>query len=384
MEDRMLAADERARLLYFVHHSPPGTAYLRRVRIVLLEDAGATQEEIAAELGVPITRVRQIMRAYKREGARLFPDVVWSAASFSAADPVADVARRIVADLADELEQDGATLATDTDVTSVHESRKTTRKMRTALRLFEPYFQDRLLLSYRKRARKFMRRLSRSRDTAVLLLKLDTYILENYEADSLTEQQQLSLSNLANYWRGRQLEADNRIRRYLAKGKYDRLLDELKAFGRGERGEAVQDGELVATKTAYIAPVMIYEKLGRVRAMGDRLEDLRPERLHALRITCKELRYTLEFFEGLLGPGVGQCIESVLRLLLHLGDVNDARVHLQMLNQVHDPDLAEAVSLYRGVIAGQLNELRESFPDVWEEFDRPAWRERLASAVAIL
>jgi CHAD domain-containing protein len=379
----MLEAEERARLLNFFHRSPPGTPYLRRVRIVLLEDAGATQEAIAAELRVPITRVRQIMRAYKREGARLFPESVWSAAPFKAADPITDVARQIVADLADTLEQYGEALATDTDVPAVHESRKTTRKMRTALRLFEPYFQDQVLLSYRKRARKFMRRLSISRDTAVLLLKLDAFLLESYESDRLTEQQRAALSNLANYWRGRQLEADERIRRFLVKGKYRRLLEDLNAFGRGELGEAVQDGEPIA-KTAYIAPVMIYQKLGRVRARGDQLEDLRPERLHALRITCKELRYTLEFFEGLLGPGAGLCVDTVVRLLLHLGDVNDARVHLQMLGQVDDPELAEAVALYRGVVAEQLRQLCESFPSLWAEFDRPAWRERLATAVSVI
>ncbi|MGD8584436.1 MAG: CHAD domain-containing protein [Chloroflexota bacterium] len=380
----MLAAEERAQLLNFVNQSPPGTPYLRRAKIILLDDDGATQEDIAAEVQVPITRVRQMLRAYKREGARLFPDFVWTFVSFRADDPITDVARHIIADLAAGLGQYEAALATETDMTAVHESRKTTRKMRTALHLFEPFFQDRVLQLYRKRARKFMRRLSLSRDTAVLLLRLDAFILESYESDRLSEQDRLALIELADYWRGRQFEADEQVRRFLADGKYQRLLADLGAFGRGDTGQAVQDEDDLASKAAYIAPVLIYQKLGHVRAMGDRLEDLRPERLHALRITCKELRYTLEFFEGLLGPGASECLETVKRLLIHLGDVNDARVHLRMLDQVDEPDLADAIGLYRGVIADQLQQLRESFPSLWAEFDRPDWRQRLASAVAVL
>jgi CHAD domain-containing protein len=380
----MLAAEERTQLLNFVNQSPPGTPYLRRARIVLLDDDGATQEDIAAEVQVPITRVRQMLRAYKREGARLFPDFVWTSASFRADDPISDAARQIIADLVMGLEQYEAALRTDTDVMAVHESRKTTRKLRTALRVFEPFFQDHLLLSYRRRARKFMRRLGHSRDTAVLLLKLDAYILEGYESDRLTEQDRLALIDLAGYWRGRQFKADEQVRRYLAGGKYRRLLDDLRAFGSGDLGQEAQDEEDLASKSAYIAPVLIYQKLGHVRAMGDRLEDLQPERLHALRITCKELRYTLEFFEGLLGPGATECLDTVKRMLIHLGDVNDARVHLRMLDEVSEPEYADAVSLYRGVIVDQLLQLRESFPGLWAEFDHPDWRRRLASAVAVL
>jgi CHAD domain-containing protein len=380
----MLAAEERAQLLNFVNQSPPGMPYLRRARIILLADEGATQEEIAAKVQVPISRVRQMLRAYKREGARLLPDFVWTTVPFRADDPITDVARHIIADLVTGLEQYHAALATDTDVTAVHESRKTTRKMRTALRLFEPYFQDHLLLSFRKRARKFMRRLGRSRDTAVLLLKLDTFILESYDSDRFTDRDRRVLNDLAEHWQGQQIEADEQVRRYLADGRYQRLLDDLGDFAHGQLGQAVEEDGVLVSKTAYIAPAIIYQKLGRVRVMGDRLDDLRPERLHALRIACKELRYTLEFFEGLLGPGITDCLETVKRLLAHLGDVNDARVHLRMMDQVDDPELAEAVDLYRGAIADQLQQLRRSFPELWSEFDRPEWRQRLAAAMAVL
>jgi CHAD domain-containing protein len=380
----MLAAEERTQLLKFVDQSPPGTPYLRRVRIILLDDEGASQETIATELQVPITRVRQMLRAYKREGRALFPQMVWSAAPYEAEDPVTDVARHIIADLVITLEAYGDALGEETTVTAVHESRKLTRKMRTALRLFDPYFQSHLLQSLRKRARKFMRRLSRSRDIAVFLLKLDSYLLESYDADQLTEQQRQALVALANYWREQQTLADDRVRRYVSQDKHLQMLEDFKAFGRGDLGQVLEGDEFTVTKAGYIAPIMIYEKLGHVRTMSDRLDDLLPERLHKLRIACKELRYTLEFFETMLGPSGRECIESVKIVLTHLGDVNDARVHMRMLDQMDDQELVAAVDLYRDVVSERLLQLREGFPSVWAEVDSPAWRERLAAAVAVL
>ncbi len=380
----MLATEERAKLLIFAKQSPPGTPYLRRVRIVLLADQGATQEAIAAEVQVPITRVRQMLRAYKREGSVLFPESIWSIKVYRADEPISDVARQIIFDLATKLEQYEPDLSVETSVTAVHETRKTIRKMRTALDLFEPYFKKRLLRTYRKRARKFMRRLGRSRDVAVFLLKLEAFIVEGSYTGRLSAEERLAFEGLAHYWQDQQDKVDARVRRTLASGKYQRLLDDLLAFGRGDAGETAQSRDQMSIKTGYITPVMIYSKLSRVRATGDQLGELQPERLHALRITNKELRYTLEFFQGLLGPSTGECIAAVKRMLTLLGDVNDARVHMEMLAKIQEPELARAVDSYRAVIEGQLRQQQESFPSLWAELDGQEWREQLAMAVAVL
>jgi len=380
----MLSSEERTKLARFVNRGLSGTPFLRRAQIILLADEGATQEQIAAEVQVPITRVRQMLRAYKKEGPALFPDAIWSGGLFEADDTIGDAARLIIADLVNTLRQYEADLSTATSVTAVHESRKTTRKMRTALRLFDPYFEAGLLRSYRKRARKFMRRLGRSRDTAVFLLKLEAFISEGHAEGALSTNEQQALSQLAEYWRHQQAQADEGVRRYLAGGKYQRLLADLNAFGRGDVGQATLPEEQGPRKVRHIAPVMIYDKLASVRATDDQLANLQPERLHILRIRCKELRYALEFFEGVLGPSAGDCIDSVKRVLIHLGDVNDARVHLKMLGQMSESALDGTAVSYRGVVDEQLRSLRQGFPAVWSEFDRLQWREDLALSVAVL
>jgi CHAD domain-containing protein len=380
----MLEADERAKLTAFVKHSPPDTPYLRRAQIVLLDDDGATQETIAAEVQVPITRVRQMLRAFNRDGVALFPESIWSMAFYIADEPISDVARKVVLTLAAKLEAYEPDLSHETSVTAVHETRKTIRRMRTGLRLFEPYFAGSLLRKYRKRSRNFMRRLGRSRDIAVFLLKLEGFLVQSAASNSLAGEESAALGELVLYWSGQQAEIDGDLRRHLAKGKYQRLLDDLAAFGRGDAGETAQMDPGTPLRTRYVAPTMIYDKLGRVRALGDQIEDSPLAQLHVLRISCKELRYTMEFFEPLLGPPAGECIAAVTRILTHLGDVNDARVHLLMLDEIREPDIAAPVELYRAIVEDQLQQLREGFPRVWLEFDRQVWREQLAAAIAVL
>ena len=55
------------------------------------------------------------------------------------------------------------------------------------------------------------------------------------------------------------------------------------------------------------------------------------ERLHRLRIAAKGLRYTLEFFESVLGKEVEPLIKDFKVLQDHLGDLHDAAVATSML-----------------------------------------------------
>ncbi|UCG26110.1 MAG: CHAD domain-containing protein [Chloroflexota bacterium] len=380
----MLDVEDRAKLTAFVKQSPPGGPYLKRALIVLSADDGATQEMIAAELNVPITRVRQMLRAFNREGIMLFPDSIWSMVFYAADEPIIDMARKIIFSLTAKLEAYEPELKRETSVKAVHETRKTVRRMRTALTLFESYFEDGLLRKYRKRSRKFMRGLGRSRDVAVFHLKLEDVVMQGTATDGLTDGERATLQELAQYWQGQQAKIDHKVRRRLAKGKYQRLLDDLASFGCGHSGRPAPMDPWTPRKARHLAPIMIYDKLASVRALGDQIEGSSLDQLHALRISCKELRYTLEFFEPLLGPPAAECIAAVKRILAHLGDVNDARVHLKMLDGIQEPAIAGSVELYRRIVEDQLKRLRESFPAVWLEFDQQAWREQLALAVAVL
>ncbi len=385
MSAPFLSQEERLALQNFHNRSLPGTAYLRRVQILLLADDGFSQEAIAADVGVPITRVRQILRAFRRERLTLFPETLFSPPLFSTTDPIAEAGRIILAGQLPIAQSYLLDLETTTSVVAVHETRKTIRRLRTLLQLFAPYYENGLLASYRRRFRKFMRRLGRSRDTAVFLIKLDNYMAQGAEAGTLTSDELAALLAVRDYWQARLAAADKEVRRYLTKGSYQNLLEDFESFTQ-TRGEGVRASgdQIEPEKVGHIAPGLIYQKVAAVRAFDDYLNGASLERLHALRIRFKELRYTLESFQPVMGPSAEQAIETTRRLLIHLGDINDARFHLDMLANTSDPALATGVDLYRAAKIVELDGLVQSFSVLWDEFDCLAWRQQLSSAVVMM
>ena len=381
----LLSPEDRKTLQTYIDSSPPGAPYQRRAQILLLADENATQEMIAAETGVPILHVRQIMRAHHRQGLSMFPPAVLSPAPYSSDMPIAEAGRKIMAELLVRLMGYIEDLGTATSVTAVHESRKNIRRLRTALRLFAPTYEKELLKAYRRRFRKFMGRLGHSRDAAVFLIKLDEYLVQANEAGSLSSEEQQALAGLRSYWDDRLAAADAKERRYLDKGNFQKFLAEFEGFVTTE-GEGVRSttGIIEPLKTRHVAPMLIGEKLAAVRAYDDYIDDAAPETLHSLRIAFKEFRYTLEFFEPVMGPTAGQANETVKQLLTHLGDLNDARIHLIMLAKTSGEELAPAVAHYRQVKEEELARLTAEFPALWASFDRQGWRQDLSTALVVL
>ena len=79
---------------------------------------------------------------------------------------------------------------------------------------------------------------------------------------------------------------------------------------------------------AQVLPGVLYKDMAVVWAFEGQLGGLETPlpRFHALRKACKGLRYTLEFFEDVLGPGARPLIKRVKGLQDHLGDLQDAVV----------------------------------------------------------
>ncbi len=385
----LLPPEDRISLLTYLETNSPDVPYQRRVRILLLADEGATQEAISVQTGVPILQVRQMLRAYHRQGLSLFPRSLFSPSPFSPDTPIAEAGRQLLAALLVRVMSYMEDLETTTSVTAVHESRKTMRRLRTALRLFAPFFEAGLLQEYRHHFKKFMGRLSRSRDAAVFLIKLDAYLAQTGEEGSLAPDQVRALVGLRAYWEDKKAAIDAQERHYLEKDKFQKFLSGFELFTTtaGDGVRITPDG-FRPTKTRHVAPLLIGKKLAAVRAYDNFITGATPETLHALRIAFKELRYTLEFFEPVMGPSAVTANEKVYQLLTHLGDLNDARIHLEMLAESNvegvAPGLALAVDHYRSVKQAELARLIAEFPALWSSFDQPDWRQALYAAVAVL
>jgi CHAD domain-containing protein len=381
----LLTPDERKTLREYVEANPPEAPYQRRAQILLLADEGSTQEEIAAALTVPIINVRQILRAYNRQKLQMFPRLVLSPPPYTLDTPIPEAGRRLMSELVEKQRSYLGDLEETTTVQAVHEMRKTTRRLRTALKIFSPYFEKGLLSGFDQGFDNFMDRLGPSRDSAVFLNKLDNYLVNELEHGNLSDQEQRDLTAISDYWEARKESSDEEVRNYLATGDFLEFVAEFETFANSKGvGVSISKKDVEPYKTKHIAPLLIGKRFAKARAFDEHIIEANPRTLHKLRIQLKKLRYTLEFFETILGPSIVTAIETVKQLLTHLGDLNDARIHLQMLEEMDGIGLDDGLSLYREVKNEELADLVARFPANWSTFDNAIWRQELLNAVALI
>jgi CHAD domain-containing protein len=150
-------------------------------------------------------------------------------------------------------------------------------------------------------------------------------------------------------------------------------------------------------------PLLVHRGLAAVRAYGPHVAvpEVPLERLHSLRIASKGLRYTLEFFQEILGPEAKGAIQRIKGLQDHLGELQDAVVACTLLRdfliwgrwgeparapQEHpaEPIIAPGVASYLAVRQADLQRLVAGFPEVWQTVSGPEFSRLVLSALAPL
>jgi CHAD domain-containing protein len=108
--------------------------------------------------------------------------------------------------------------------------------------------------------------------------------------------------------------------------------------------------------TAELARRRLDESFGRVVRRGKRIGGSSPdEAVHDLRKRAKELRYTIEFFSGLLpGDQAAPLIKDLKGLQDVLGDFNDTVVQRALLLEAAEALAAEGVSPRTIVVLGEM------------------------------
>lgn len=377
-----LQTEDRATLEQFVAGAPPDAAYLRRAQILLLHDDGLPAETIAGQVGVTIVQSRNWLRAYKRQGMVIFPpELFQSPPLFTPDEPVAEAGRRLLAETMEQLAPHFAAVREEADATGIHEARKGLRQLRTGLRLLALYFEAGLLNGYYQRFRKGMRRLGRSRDLHVFLEELNRFIAQE-QYDPVEREELLAL---AAYWEEQKKEADQAAQAYLERQKWERLLADFDRFTQTTGAGALPAADrFTPVKVSHVAPILIYQQLAVVRAGYDQIDRRSLTALHRLRLEVKRLRLTILFFQPLLGSAAAELAVTLKQLQDYLGQINDANVALDLLAQTPQEELlSKGAALYRQSRQAELEWLLNNLDEVWEPFDQPAWRRKLAAAVTL-
>jgi len=284
------------------------------------------------------------------------------------------------------------------DIEALHNMRVATRRMRAAFRVFGGYFQAKAIAPYRKGLKRTGRALGAVRDLDVFREKIEVYL------DTLPESEQDSLDGLLAELEAQRAAARQRLLAYLDGRKYARFKERFGEFveteGRDSLPALLEGREPRPYRVRHVAPVTIYERLAELRAHDEWVSVPQPplERLHALRIACKHLRYTLEFFREVLGPRAKLPIQEVVAVQDHLGSLQDAVVASDISQEYlergtwgqasqHSLPAPRAARRDPGVEAylearqQEMQQLVDTFPLVWDCLKRPGFSEMVARAV---
>jgi CHAD domain-containing protein len=309
------------------------------------------------------------------------------------ADTLAEGGRKVLGfHLARMLQHEPGTREGD-DIEALHDMRVAVRRMRAAFRVFEAGFSKKTIKPFIAGLRATGRALGRVRDLDVFIQKLQAY------QQTLPADEQSVLQPLLDSWRSEREQARQKMLAYLNSKKYLKFKQAFFEFvtSEGLGAKPIPTGVPVPYQLRHLVPGLIYERYEAVHAYEVVLDNAALDTLHQLRITFKQLRYALEYFEEILGDERKVVIEEVKALQDHLGDLNDAHVASELLrdflvnwdhNQLHLP-LAERQSpthlvAYLNVKLAERHQLIVTFPQAWARFNHPKFRRNLALAIAVL
>jgi CHAD domain-containing protein len=306
---------------------------------------------------------------------------IWSS------DHMAEAVRKILAQQLQEMvaHQEGSRSGEDID--DLHDMRVATRRMRAAFRLFGSYFQPKSIRRIKKDLRRTGRTLGAVRDLDVFDKKATSYL------KGLPKEDRHGLDPLLDHWHEQRKTAREVLATYLDSERYQRLVLELGSFvaTEGAGVEPVPPGEPACVQVRHVLGSSIWQLAEKVRAYEVVLDGASKSTLHALRIDCKRLRYTLEFFQEVLGPETPGLVRDVVAIQDHLGDLQDAEVAAELLQvfllqrqgEPNPVDLTGVVAYldYRKV---ESQDLVATFPEAWLSINNLGFRERLAQAIVPL
>jgi len=402
-------------------------ALARRALVLLAIDEGSSAAEAGARAGLSSRRARYWVARYRAEGLGIYSAGTGEAGSAgagtgeaggadaegAAADPDSDDEKKrrpgiLPADtmveaaaktfrfhLARMLEREGGTRLGE-DPEELHVMRVSTRRMRMALRVFDEYLDRDVMRPVLKGLRRTGRTLGAVRDLDVFGAKTQHYL------DGLPEARRGELGGLLDACHAERERQRERLVAYLDGERYRAFVERFSELldGPVERLAARPPADPRPQRVAQVLPGVLYKDMAVVWAFEGQLGGLETPlpRFHALRKACKGLRYTLEFFEDVLGPGARPLIKKVKVMQDHLGDLQDAVVTSGVLrdyitwgtwrhggHELPGPievTVAPGAARYLAVRQDEMERLVLTFPDVWPSVAGSTFSRELATVIA--
>lgn len=243
-----------------------------------------------------------------------------------------NTATRIIKTFIDVARTNEAGIIADYDTEFLHDFRVGFRKVRSVLSLFKNVYPPKETRHLKTAFAELMQSTNRLRD-------LDVYLLEkkNYLA-MVPEPSKEGVKILFTYLEKLREKEWKKTVKTLKSKNYQRQVGELAAlFQKNKKLKNGCKGDLPALE---YGSRLIAKRYGEVCRIARTIDPYTPdERVHELRISCKKLRYLMEFFAPLYpGEAILSLIKSLKILQDNLGRFNDYSVQQDFLRQIMAED----------------------------------------------
>jgi CHAD domain-containing protein len=269
------------------------------------------------------------------------------------------------------------------DTDGVHQMRVATRRIRAALRTFKEILPPRRVATFDAEFRWVANALGRVRD-------LDVYRddLAHYMAAIPPDDAQ-SLAPYHRYLVEQAQAARQRLIAVLGSRRYAKLMARFERFV--VSGPSHTALRRFRTSAGNAVAEYVDKRLKSVLRHGRGIQThMTADRLHALRIRCKRLRYTAEFFFCVAPDVLDRVIDETIRLQDFLGEHQDAWVASTRLRSYADTVAVRASHRALLLALGQLIQTqeqqatrqRERFRKAWRRFTKRLSRKKLRTAMS--
>jgi CHAD domain-containing protein len=262
----------------------------------------------------------------------------------------------------------------DLDSEFLHDFRVAIRRTRSGLSLVKKVLPDAVTNRFKRDFGHLGGLTGPTRDLDVYLLKRDDYLTRL--PSSLQPGLGLFFTELA---RRRQIEQKKLVR--VLRGKKSKTI--LEAWHRALNNTDQQSAPKAGMPVGALAGRIISKRYKRVLRDGQALNAATPDQdVHRLRIQCKKLRYTIEFFSGLYPKDeIQKVVRQLKKLQDILGTFNDLSVQQEMLRLTLEDlapgsgrniEMAAALGGLMHSLFEEQRELRGHFAEAFNQFSEPA------------
>jgi CHAD domain-containing protein len=294
---------------------------------------------------------------------------------------MAEAGRKIFAQQVRHMKNHEAGSRTGEDIESVHQMRVAIRRMRSLFNLIDAHYRPKTVAKYERGLRDIARALGVIRDLDVLILDL-----QEFQA-SLPPESQRAMAQVVSTLDDRRSACRIRLNQLFDSKRYARFLRQFQRLSKrsGQGARRVKKDE-TPHQARHVLPLLLHERLARVKAYDSVLPASEDAILHALRVEYKQLRYALEFFQPILGSSARRFLQQAKKMQDILGRINDIAVFSDYISRLDDltPEQGAVLESYVAVRNAELLGLREQFYEAWIRFNNRATQRQFSDALLVL